>query len=166
MSKKRLRISNDSDVRLNITSMMDMFTIILIFLLKSYSADPVNITPHDNLRLPYSTSETPPEEGLTIAVLKDKIVFDKMELLPINDGLIDKKFLSSDEKTIPALQKALRKELKKSEFIAQNNKNYKFKGTIIIQSDKTIPFKTLKKIMYTTGISGYSDFRFAVVSNE
>jgi len=150
MLKKRIRDSKNSDVRLNITSMMDMFTIILIFLLKSYSVNTVNITPQENLRLPSSTSETRPSEGLGIAVLKDRILLG----------------LSRDGKTIPVLSVALKKELKKARFIAKNNKNYEFKGTIIVQADKSIPFKTLKKIMYTTGVAGYTDFRFAVVSNE
>jgi biopolymer transport protein ExbD len=166
MSKKRLRDSKEGEVKLNITSMMDMFTIILIFLLKSYSVNPVNITPNDKLRLPSSTSQTAPEEGLSIAILKDKVVLDKKDLIPMEDGKINRKYLASDGKTILLLEKALKKELEKSKFIAKNNKDYKFKGTIVIQADKTISFKTLKKIMYTTGVSGYSDFRFAVVSND
>jgi len=166
MLKKRIRDSKNSDVRLNITSMMDMFTIILIFLLKSYSVNTVNTTPQENLRLPSSTSETRPSEGLGIAVLKDRILLDKKDIIPLDNGLVPQNRLSRDGKTIPVLSVALKKELKKARFIAKNNKNYEFKGTIIVQADKSIPFKTLKKIMYTTGVAGYTDFRFAVVSNE
>ena len=40
---------------LNITSMMDMMTIILVFLLKSYSTQDISIAPSEDLELPVST---------------------------------------------------------------------------------------------------------------
>jgi biopolymer transport protein ExbD len=42
------------DTSLNINSMMDMMTIILVFLLKSYSASDVSVAPSDDLTLPFS----------------------------------------------------------------------------------------------------------------
>jgi len=105
-------------------------------------------------------------EGLGIMILKDRIVLDKNDIIPLKKGIISSKHLARDGKTIPALFEALRKELKKSSFIAGKNSSFQFKGTIIVQADKTIPFKTLKKIMYTTGTAGYADFKFAVVSDE
>ena len=59
---------------LNITSMMDMFTIILVFLLKSFSADGSILTNADNLVLPNSESKKKPQEvNLQVAVTNDMI---------------------------------------------------------------------------------------------
>ena len=55
-ARQARRRRNPEDVKLNITSMMDMFTIILVFLLKNFSTEG-NLTPADNLTLPKSTVE-------------------------------------------------------------------------------------------------------------
>ena len=47
--------TNPGKVRVNLTSMMDMFTIILVFLLKTYSTEGMLIHPSDSLTLPTST---------------------------------------------------------------------------------------------------------------
>jgi biopolymer transport protein ExbD len=165
IGKTRKR-GNDENMTLNITSMMDMFTIILIFLLKSYSVNTINITPNDNLRLPTSIHDKAPEEGLDMAILKTKMVLNKKDIIDLDDGIISKKHLGQDGRTIVALAEALGVEKQKTAYIAKRNKDYKFKGTIIIQADKDLPFDTLKKVLFTTGMSGYADFRFAVVNDE
>ena len=52
MGKKR----DEVDGELNITSMMDMMTIILVFLLKSVGSSEVEVRTSDTLKLPYTTS--------------------------------------------------------------------------------------------------------------
>ena len=55
---------------LQLTSMVDMFTILIVFLLKSFSTSAVHITPHQNLNLPSSTSQTNPVEALRLVVAR------------------------------------------------------------------------------------------------
>lgn len=61
---------------LNITSMMDMMTIILVFLLKSYSTDDISIAASEDLRLPISTSEKPPKLAVNVVVSRVDVVVD------------------------------------------------------------------------------------------
>ena len=61
---KPSRRGGDGD-ELNITSMMDMMTIILVFLLKSYQTDDISVTPSDDLMIPVSTSLKPPKLAVT-----------------------------------------------------------------------------------------------------
>ena len=66
---------------LNITSMMDMMTIILVFLLKSFSATEVTVTPSSNLKLPMSVADKQPSVALNVVVAKDAIIVDNKRIL-------------------------------------------------------------------------------------
>ena len=67
-SRRKKHQTGAARVSLNLTSMMDMFTIILVFLLKTYSTEGQLIHPSDNLTLPNSTVENPPEIALDVTV--------------------------------------------------------------------------------------------------
>ena len=72
--KKKRRFGGDDE--LNITSMMDMMTIILVFLLKSVGSSEVEVRTSDNLKLPYSTNKAPPVLTVSVVVQKDAILVD------------------------------------------------------------------------------------------
>ena len=76
--KKKRRFGGDDE--LNITSMMDMMTIILVFLLKSIGSSEVEVRTSDNLKLPYSTNKAPPMLTVSVVVQKDSILVDGKEV--------------------------------------------------------------------------------------
>ena len=78
--KKRRELAADE---LNITSMMDMMTIILVFLLKSFSATEVTVTPSSNLKLPQSNADKQPSVALNVVVAKNAIVVDNKRVLDL-----------------------------------------------------------------------------------
>ncbi|MCK5350984.1 biopolymer transporter ExbD, partial [bacterium] len=59
--RRTARARKPSLLVLNITSMLDMFTILIIFLLKSYSAEGIILTIPADLHLPQSTTQSAPE---------------------------------------------------------------------------------------------------------
>jgi len=73
---------------LNITSMMDMFTIVLVFLLKNFEAEGNLLTQADNLKLPTSVSKkTVKEISLTVVVDNEQILVDSKPVLSTDDVL-------------------------------------------------------------------------------
>jgi len=48
-------------------------------------------------------------------------------------------------------------------FIQSKNKEFKFRGTLVIQADKNINYEVLKKILYTAGMADYRIFKFMVI---
>ncbi|MBM4292637.1 MAG: hypothetical protein FJ138_15490, partial [Deltaproteobacteria bacterium] len=56
-SRDRHKAAPADDQSVNINSLMDAVTIILIFLLMNFSADPMKVTPHEKLQLPNSTTQ-------------------------------------------------------------------------------------------------------------
>ena len=75
-SAKREKASRDP-LKLNITSMMDMFTIILVFLLKSYSASPeAAVSLSSEITLPSSSSDKPPIAAVSVVVTQKQVLID------------------------------------------------------------------------------------------
>ena len=62
------RRSRPDDAKLNITSLMDIMTIILVFLLKSYSTDPVSLKQADDLKPPFSAAQEKPEQSTAVTI--------------------------------------------------------------------------------------------------
>src|SRR4029453_10156902 len=68
---------------LNITPMMDMMTIILVFLLKSFSSSTSTITFDSNLQVPRSVTQLNPKEAVTVTVTKKVILVEGDGIAPV-----------------------------------------------------------------------------------
>lgn len=153
--------------KIQITSMVDMFVILLVFLLKSYSTSPVNISPSDKLALPASTSVKDPTDVLKLVVSKAGIFVEDQKIIDLTAGALDMKDVdASDTQFIRKLYEALDEQAKKSRGIASVNEEVEFDGKVIMQADRTLPYELLKKVMYTSMMAGYSDVKIAVVTKE
>ncbi|MCX7770381.1 MAG: biopolymer transporter ExbD [Proteobacteria bacterium] len=75
---KKLYKRKDLNMELNLTSLMDMFTILLFFFLTSYSFEGVFMRIEEGIDLPYSKSRIPISERSYIAIGKDKITIENI----------------------------------------------------------------------------------------
>ncbi|MBN1465123.1 biopolymer transporter ExbD [candidate division KSB1 bacterium] len=145
---------------LRLTSMIDMFTILLVFLLKSYSADGQIMTVANDLRLPESISEKQPTVMSVVAVTQEWIVVDGRPIARIDE-------ISSSDILIQPLLRELQRLRSISEGIGELSSQMQgFRGNIAIQGDKEITFDLLKRIMLTCGQVGYNNMNLAVVEKE
>lgn len=164
-AKKRKKLP--SSFKIQITSMVDMFVILLVFLIKSYSTSPVQITPSNDIRLPASVTTVAPEDLLKLMVSKKGIFVDELKIVDFESGVISRKDLDpSDDKFIPALFKALDEQAKKTLAIAKVNNQLAFEGKILMQADRDLEYDMLEKVMHTSAVAGYSDVKFAVLSSD
>lgn len=147
-----------------LTSLIDVMTILLIYLLKSFSSEGEIITPSKDLILPESSAQKRPELTVVLTVNNQYILAGN-----INENTkiasVDK-VISSDELVIPELFQWLNKRRKTTQEIEEHSTKTKFTGDITIQADKRIRFRLLKKIMYTCGQQGYNNFSLAVQKRE
>ncbi len=164
--RKFWRQRHDSSAyELQLTAMVDMMTIILIFLLNTYSTSSVQLTPADRLNLPASFSSSPPVEALKMVVAKHGIYVDDIKIVDLNEGVLNSKDVDAkDAQFIRALFEALDKQAQKTKEIATKNEDMKFDGKIIVQVDRAVNYKVLKKALYTAAIAGYNDAKFAAVA--
>ena len=152
---------------LQLTAMVDMFTIIIVFLLKSFSTSAVNITPQKGLTLPQSSSYVNPVEGIKLVISKSGIFVEDKLIVPLQDGqLTAEQVESTDNQFIKELFTALDKQAEKSKEISEQNKDYKFEGKIVMQADSQLDYGLLKKVMYTSSMAGYGDMKLATLAFE
>ncbi len=143
-----------------LTSLVDVMTILLIYLLQSFSSEGDIVTVHKDLILPESSAQKPPELRVTITVNNSFILAEDVKVASVE------KVLSSDELVISGLHSWLQQRREATEKIGRYSTKTKFKGEVTIHGDKRIRFRLLKKIMYTCGQQGYNNFSLAVRRRE
>lgn len=149
--------------KIQITSMVDMFVILLVFLLKSYSTSPVNITPKDGLRIPESTSTTDPVDVVKLIVSEDGIFVEEKKVLALEKGKISQENLDkADPSFLRSLFEALDERAKLAKDISKVNDSFEFDGKVLMQADRNLPYELLQKVMYTSMMAGYADVKLAV----
>ena len=158
LHKKRIR-RDSGEVKLQLTSMMDMFTIILVFLLKTFSTQGQLINPSQNLTLPVSQTQHPPEVGLDVTVSTQRIL--------VNGKFVEQieTIAKQDQYLIPKLQNELLKYANQAEAM-ERSYGVQFSGKVTIQGDKRLPYRYLMKVMYTCAQSKYPNMRFVVYTEE
>ena len=92
MARKTRKYSED--VPFSLTSMMDMMTIILVFMIKNMDAEGQLLTQAENLILPISTSKIQPKEvSLTVVVDANYVIVDNEQVVPTADVLAQEDLL-------------------------------------------------------------------------
>ncbi len=150
-----------SDMGLNITSMMDMFTIILVFMLKNFSTDGNVLTNADDLVLPYSESKQSPKEvSVSINCTYDWIIIDNKPVVPT------KNVAKLNNVVIKRIKDKLDICMRQEEDMVRIGALNKVRGEIVVQIDKNIDFDIVYKVMATCGRAGYNNIKLAVMSRE
>ena len=139
---------------LNLTSLMDVFTILVFFLLFHSGSGEVVEAPKQ-IKLPDSVVETKPRETVVILVSPEMVLVQGEAVAKTPDLLDDKQ----DE--IPGITDRL--EQLKRNIIGISTKTAVQSKEVTILADKTIPFRVLKKIMSTCTASGYGRISLAVI---
>ena len=150
---------------LNITSMMDMFTIILVFLLKSFGESSVELKVNPNIHLPSSISSKAPINIVSLVVDKSSLLIEDQYVLNHVNGKIPSQYLSDNNLKVLPLYKRLSAFAKlQKKFSPEKTK--KIAGKILLQMDKDLDFEILRQIMYTAGMAGFDNFKFLTTKKE
>lgn len=159
--RRRIKIRN-RHTPLRLTSMMDILTVLLLFLLKSFVVEGEVITPVPGVELPQSSSETTPKSAVVIAIFEDNIMIDSELIASVSDEIADGDLL------IAALADRLNAAREQSLRIAERRGEDldAFEGQVAIQGDREIEFEILQRVMYTCGASGYETISLAVVGTS
>ena len=139
---------------MNLTSLMDVFTILVFFLLVNSAASEVLEAPK-KITLPDSVVETKPSETAVIFVSDENILVQGEPVVATSD------VVASRNETIAEIRDKL-KEIK-SNVIGISTKTVAASNKVTILSHKTIPFKVLQKIMTSCTQAGYDNINLAVI---
>lgn len=153
-----------SSFKIQITSMVDMFVILLVFLLKTYSTSPVNINPKDGLRIPESNSSTDPVDVVKLVVSQDGVFVEDKKVMDLEMGRVPASMTDrNDPSFLRSLYDALDERAKLAQSISKVNDSFEFDGKVLMQADRNLPYELLQKVMYTSMMAGYADVKLAVV---
>lgn len=147
-----------SYAELNLTSMVDMLTILVVFLLQTFSASGELLTVSKNITLPEAVNFRDLEQAPIIAVSRDSVTLN-------GDPKADSQELSRENTVdwkIPQLHDDL--VVLKNNFKLLHPNPEDWKGLVIVQADKQVDFKVIKKVMYSCAVAGYNNVNFAVQS--
>lgn len=140
---------------LNLVSLMDIFTILVFFLLVS-SSNVQQLPNSKDISLPTSVAEKAPKETLVIAITQDSIIVQGNKVSAISD------VLASSETLIPTLETELRFQSSKSLVSSKPNKS----RSVTIMGDENIPYQLLRKILATCRQTNYTKIAFAAVQKS
>ena len=139
--------------RPQLTSLIDVMTILLVFLIKSFSVEGNIITPSEDLILPVSTAEKPPRPRCSIEITRTELLAEGRHLEDIAA------IMSSDSLLVPQLfswmklQRATATDSLKA-------------PEVMIQCDREIEYAIVKKVMYTCSKAGFTDFSVLVLQED
>jgi biopolymer transport protein ExbD len=147
---------------LNIVALMDLMTIILVFLLKSVSFATVGMAGMQNLSLPYSTVLTEPLEATKVLVTKDAIFVEDVKVAEIKDDAILPQYLDPNKNLlIPNLKTVLDKKAEKLAAIQTYHPNLKVMDHLAIVADKDTPYFVLMQVLATSAAASSAGFKEA-----
>lgn len=171
--RKRGARKKSEIIDLDITSLLDILVIMLVFLLKSYNSSGVTFNYPEGIKLPISKSDSPNTFGVAIQMSKEKIWLDDKELVDLTRAQTDSFYRrtvfdssSQDRMIIPLYNELVNKKnmVKRIEQSSDNAK--KFSGIANLIIDKEIPYTQLRKILYTVAEAGYKQYKFVVMGEE
>jgi len=143
---------NHTDLDMNLVSLIDVFTLLIFFLL-SNSTEVQNLPSPKAVKLPESTAEASPKETLVVIVNNEEIVVEGRRIAAVPE------VMASNEDLIPALKAELDLLGQRQVVKAANQASTQ---AVTIMGDKQIPYQLLRKVMVTCARANFTDVAFAV----
>ena len=156
---KRLSRKKPKELEVDITSLLDILVILLVFLLKSYNPTDLKLDVVKNLTLPNSESKTLGHTATTVQVSAQKEFW-------IDNKKIGTLSITGTEKFDQLFNELVkRKEIqdkKESMRTVASTKEQKKNNKINLVFDQSLPYEVIQKIMHTSSIAGYTEYKFIV----
>ncbi|OIQ16716.1 MAG: hypothetical protein BM556_13715 [Bacteriovorax sp. MedPE-SWde] len=152
-------------IDLDITSLLDILVILLVFLLRSYDSTGVILNIPKDIKLPHSASQSLNKNGVVVQVSPNIIWVDDKEVL--NTEKKSGRIYGQRGRLILPLYNELMTKKNQIKRIAKTTPNAeKFSGMVNLVIDKSLKYKYVKKLMHTCAEAGYQKYKFVVMAQE
>ncbi|HEV8322387.1 MAG TPA: biopolymer transporter ExbD [Myxococcota bacterium] len=161
--KKRPPEHEEEHGELNLTAMIDVMTIILVFLLKSYSTSPLNIPVTDQLNPPLSSTKLSPEDAVTVTISETAILVNDEQVCDVVNGKVDASLKPHGETSleITPIIGALGKAVTDMSRTATG-----FNPRLMLIADRKTPYRLLTEVLTSAGRAGFNEFKLVVLVNR
>ena len=139
---------------LSLVSLMDVFTILVFFLLVNSSSSDV-MEPPKNIKLPDSAVETKPRETVIVMITPTQILVQGEPVIATQE-VVDSKIAIID-------QVKDRLILQRKKVIGINTKTVSQSQEVTVLAHRTVPFHLMKKVMASCTSAGYEKISLAVI---
>lgn len=151
---KRQHAAQGMTVRLTLTSLIDIFTLLVCFLLVGFQGS-VQIPSIKGLALPISSSYIPPESALTLVVTPTEIRMNEKVIQHLDGSMRSDHTIDFSPLALALVQQA--RQLKATQVV-----NGSPERTVILLADQSIPYTTLHQIMAICSQQHFGRIAFAV----
>jgi biopolymer transport protein ExbD len=139
---------------LNLVSLMDVFTILVFFLLVNSGSSDV-MEPPKNIQLPDSMVETKPRETVVVMITPDQILVQGEPVITTQE-VVDSKMAIID-------QVKQRLILQRKKVLGISTKAVSQSKEVTVLAQRTVPFHLMKKVMASCTSAGYEKISLAVI---
>ena len=152
--KRMARARKQKKPTLNLVSLMDVFTILVFFLLVNSSSSDVMEQPK-SIKLPESVVESKPRETIIVLVTEENVLVQGDIVMTTAD------VIASKESVMQPIQERLMRQQQK--VIGFNTKTVAQSKEVTVLAHRSLPFKLLKKVMSSCTSAGYGKISLAVI---
>ncbi len=151
---RRMARAKKHKAALNLTALMDVFTILVFFLLVNQSATEI-VEPPKDIVLPDSIVEAKPRQTVVVMVSEEYVLVQGELVASLEDVLESKEsYIAPMQERLTRLQESV---------IGVNTQAVAESREVTILADRNIPFRALKKLMETCTNAGYTRISLAVI---
>ena len=149
---------------LNITAMMDMMTIILVYLLKQFSVTSAAVST-DEIQLPYSSTQLPAKQAIDVSITRSQILVENAAVVTLRNGQVDPsdKQGGANSYLINPLLTAMGQHRDRLKAIAAQNRARPFEGEVTVTADSSTQYRLLTEVLYTVGQAEFGRYRLVVL---
>lgn len=152
---------------LNITAMMDMMSILLVFMLKQFAVAQASMSVSDALQLPHSTSALKPQVSVNVTITHNAIIVEGDAVASVRNGAVDPgtKRDGANGYYITPVVETLQKHANRLKKIAGLG-GAPFDGAMLLLVDKNIPYRLVTEVLYSSGQAEFRNYRLVVLSKS
>lgn len=151
--KRMDRSSRKAVAALSLTSLMDVFTILVLYLLVNQSSGTV-LDPPKEIKLPDSIVETQPRETLLVSVSDEQVVVGGVVTTTVQEILENK-----DDVIVPIRDRMA--QIKEST-ISTDKQAAAQETEVTIMANRGVHFKVMKRVMTSCTAAGFTKISLAV----
>jgi len=141
-----------------LTSLMDIFIVIVIYLLMNQALGVDIVAPPRSVKLPESVVDTSPKQTVVMTVSNEDVVVQGERIASTNEVLESKDDL--------IISVGVRMQKIRESYIGISEESTANSTEVTIMADRGVPFKVIKRLMSTSSSAGYSKISLAVNNKE
>jgi biopolymer transport protein ExbD len=166
--RNRVKRRKKEIIDIDITSLLDILVIMLVFLLKSYNSSGVVLNIPKDVKLPMSNSSSLNSTGVNIQISPSNIWVDDTSIVSFRDirRFPERKLDHGEKRIIPLYNKLVKMKRRVKQIEKSSPQAKKFSGLVNLIIDKSIKYDLIKKIMYTCADAGYQRYKFVVMGEK